>query len=127
MASLDLDEQPALLNDVTNSHTSIRHHLYRIFGIHGREKQIEVLYRLIVEKRDTILLAKTGFGKSIVFQAPSMLGCDGGVAIILLPLLALQVEQEQNLKSISGRPFVLNGDTNSRANRERIRRGQSRY
>ena len=124
MASLDLDEQPAHLNDVTNSHASIRHRLYQVFGIHGREKQIEVLYRLMVEKRDTILLAKTGFGKSIVFQAPSMLGCDGGVAIILLPLLALQVEQEQNLKSISGRPFVLNGDTNSRANRERIRRGQ---
>ena len=124
MAFLDLDEQPAPLHDVIDSHASIQHHLYRVFGICGREKQIEVLYRLMVEKKDTILLAKTGFGKSIVFQAPSMLGCDRGVAIVLLPLLALQFEQEQKLKSIGGRPFVLNGDTNSKANREMIRHGQ---
>ena len=106
-----------------NSHQCIRDRLDQVFGIRGKDEQIEVLYRLMVEKKDTVLLAKTGFGKSILFQAPSMLSC-GTVTIVLLPLLALQAEQQERLKSIGGRPFVLNGETNSKANREIIRVGQ---
>ena len=107
-----------------NSHQCIRDRLHQVFGIHGKDKQVEVLYRLMVEKKDTVLLAKTGFGKSILFQAPSMLSCDDTVTIILLLLLALQAEQQEKLQSLGGRPFVLNGETNSKANRETIRLGQ---
>ena len=107
-----------------NSRALIRKRLHQIFGINGKEKQIEVLYRLVVEKKDTILLAKTGFGKSILFQAPPMLSGGNAIAIVLLPLLALQNEQKQKLERIGARPFVLNGDTNTPGNRGNICRGQ---
>ena len=105
-------------------HALIQDRLVQMFGFNGKAKQVEVLYDLVVEKKDTILLAKTGFGKSILFRAPSILLGDGAVTIVLLPLLALQDEQEEKIKGKGGRPCVLNGDTNTPAMRETIRCGQ---
>ena len=54
-------------------HALIQGRLVQMFGFNGKAKQVEVLYDLVVEKKDTILLAKTGPGKSILFQALSIL------------------------------------------------------
>lgn len=108
----------------TYSSTYIRTRLRELFQIDGKDTQIEVLQGLLVHRQDTILLAKTGFGKSILFQAPPLLLKEGGIAIILMPLLALEAEQHCKIGAIPGsRPCVLNGDTNSPELRMKIRSG----
>jgi len=59
-----------------------------------------------------ILIARTGFGKSLVFQAVALLR--GGVTLIITPLLAIEEEQVADLKKLGGfAPVALNGLTNT--------------
>lgn len=88
----------------------------------GRPDQIRAIKEIVFEQRDTILIAKTGFGKSVVYQAPSFMYDEPKITIVIMPLKALENDQEKKLEKISGcKPFVLNGDTNTQANRVAIR------
>jgi superfamily II DNA helicase RecQ len=58
------------------------------------------------------LIARTEFGKSLVFQAIALLR--GGVTLIITPLLAIEKEQVVDLKKLGGFTLVvLNGLTNT--------------
>lgn len=99
--------------------------IFERFGFHARQEQLDALDTLICEKRDVILIARTGFGKSIVFQAaPFVIGSNASV-LVLMPLIALQEEQCEKVSKLQGgRPIVLNGDVNSnRETRKLIREG----
>ena len=95
------------------------------FGVDPKPKQVEVLYKLAFERVDTILIAKTGFGKSLIFHAlPAIVGHDG-IALMIMPLLELEADQARKLTSLDGcRPFVLNADTDTRENRRNIGAGK---
>ena len=77
------------------------------------------------DKRDQILIAKTGFGKSIIFQALPLIEEESKQAsLTIMPLNLLQEEQAEKLRTIAGaKPFVLNGDTNTIKNRHEIDAG----
>jgi superfamily II DNA/RNA helicase len=60
-------------------------------GNEPKEQQVRSLRRLVFGVGDTLLLAKTGFGKSIIFHAYSML--TGKITIQLVPLSKLGEEQ----------------------------------
>ena len=71
-----------------------------------------------------ILIAKTGFGKSIIFQAAPLMFDPARIAIIIMPLKALENEQCRKLSKIKGcRSFVLNGDSNTKTHLRMISEG----
>ena len=56
-----------------------------------REDQIAAIKTLAIERKDLILIAPTGWGKSLVFQAiPAIIG---GICLIIMPLSLLEEQQ----------------------------------
>ena len=53
--------------------------------------QIEAIRSLAVDQQDLILIAPTGWGKSIVFQA--ILALRGGICLMIMPLNLLEEGQ----------------------------------
>ena len=95
------------------------------FGVDLKEDQYKALDTLVNRGKDLILSAKTGFGKSLVFQALPLLYASPRTAIILMPLNALEHEQCERMAKIPMcKPFVLNADSKSPAALKRIREGE---
>lgn len=66
---------------------------------------------LSYQQRDLLLLAKTGFGKSLIFQLLPFMTPIAGVVPILMPLKLLQAEQSRMInKKPNGKALVLNGE-----------------
>ena len=75
----------------------IRHRVHELFGFEPKNKQVDAIRHLLYEKRDLILIAKTGFGKSIIFQALPLIQEESKQAsLIIMPLNLLQEEQAEN-------------------------------
>lgn len=111
--------------DPSESRKYIKDIVRECFGMIAKEEQVEVLRNLVFDKQDTILIAKTGFGKSLIFLAtPPIVGHDS-TAVIVMPLLELEAEQCRKLQKIAGcRPFVLNGESNTTQNRQDVKIGK---
>jgi superfamily II DNA helicase RecQ len=97
-----------------------------------RDGQVDALEKLIEYKRDVMLIAKTSFGKSLIFQLAPLLLPDPkqpGIALVIMPLTLLQQNQSENVMKRGGnlgvRCIVLDGDSNTRRNREQI--GEGKY
>lgn len=103
----------------------IRRQVEKLFHINLKDIQLEAIHYVLFQRSDLILIAKTGFGKNIIFQAMSLINEQTGLYLILMPLKTLQDEQCEKLKYISSaNVFVLNGDSNNRFNRKAIREGR---
>ncbi|KAH6982374.1 P-loop containing nucleoside triphosphate hydrolase protein, partial [Ilyonectria destructans] len=94
-----------------------------IVGFRPRVEQVQAIRRLVVEEDDLILIAPTGWGKSVVFQAVPAL--TGGICIMIMPLMLLQEDQvTAAISRIPGcKPCILNASTNSKALLDGIKRG----
>lgn len=66
-----------------------------VVGFRPRPGQVEAIRRLVVDQKDLILIAPTGWGKSVVFQAVPALS--GGICIMIMPLTLLEEEQVSHL------------------------------
>lgn len=85
-----------------------------VFGFRLHEAQIDAIHTLHDEWRDLLLLAKTGFGKSLIFQLMPFLTIAPGVVLTLIPLKLLQAEQSEKINLLPGRKgIVLNGENNT--------------
>src|SRR5216117_474930 len=62
-----------------------------------RHGQLEAIWRLVYQRGDTILIAKTGYGKTIVLQAVSVITCK--VTIQIVPLSRLGSSQVDDLRA----------------------------
>jgi superfamily II DNA helicase RecQ len=69
-------------------------------GREPRYQQVRSLRRLVYRLGDTILIAKTGFGKTIIFQAYSIL--TGKITVQLIPLCTLGKAQVESLNRFEG-------------------------
>ena len=95
-----------------------------IFGFPLHDAQVEAISTLFYEQRDLLLLAKTGFGKSLIFQLAPFLSARPGVVLTLMPLKLLQAEQSEMINRIpQGRGIVLNGENNNKRVLEDIAQG----
>lgn len=84
-----------------------------IFGHTLHNAQIDAICILAYEQQDLLLLAKTGFGKSLIFQQLPFMTAVPGVVLILMPLKLLQAEQSKMINSLpKGKAIVLNGENN---------------
>lgn len=85
-----------------------------VFGFALHQGQIDAIWTLYFERRDLLLLAKTGFGKSLIFQLLPFMAPTTGVVLVLMPLKLLQTEQSDmiNMRLPKGNAIVLNGDNN---------------
>ncbi|KAG0028065.1 hypothetical protein BGZ81_005019, partial [Podila clonocystis] len=68
---------------------------YNTFGVHPKQEQLEVVQKL-AQGRDCILVAGTGWGKSLVFFLPLELWKDR-ITLIITPLRVLGDEQQGKL------------------------------
>lgn len=86
-----------------------------IFGFTLQESQVNAVWTLFYEQRDLLLLAKTGFGKSLIFQLLPFMFEPTGIVIILMPLKLLQVEQNAMINCIpNGKAIALTGENNQK-------------
>ena len=95
------------------------------FGFTLYEGQIDAIWTLFYERRDLLLLAKTGFGKSLIFQVLPFMTSVIGVVLVLMPLKLLQAEQSAmiNKKLPNGHAIILNGNNNKENTQCEIARG----
>jgi superfamily II DNA helicase RecQ len=70
---------------------SLRSILLNSFGYEPHEEQLQAIKTLAVDHKDLILIARTGFGKSMVFQSIPLLR--SGICLIIMPLNLLEDEQ----------------------------------
>jgi hypothetical protein len=63
-----------------------------VFRFQGKSDQVESIWSLLIQREDRILVAKTGYGKSVVPQLLPLI-MKNSTVLILLPLNALGAEQ----------------------------------
>ncbi len=90
-----------------------------LYPFEPREKQVDCVQWLLYRKEDLVLVAKTSFGKSLVWQ---ILPClvPGTIVIAILPLLALGAEQASSIQkylaaNAGARPMLSTQRTSARA------------
>ena len=95
-----------------------------------RNQQLEALEKLIECKTDVMLVAKTSFGKSLIFQLAPLLMPDPKkpeIALILMPLTLLQQNQADNVTKrgahLGAKCIVLDQDSNNARNHRLIAEG----
>ena len=64
--------------------------LRETFGFDSRPEQLEAITTLAIDMKDMILIARTGFGKSMIFQ--SLPALRGSICLIIYPLNLLEEE-----------------------------------
>lgn len=60
-----------------------------VFGFSLQKAKIDAIWTLFYEQHDLLLVARTGFGKSLIFQLFPFMLKPTGVVIILIPLKLL--------------------------------------
>jgi len=92
-----------------------------------REGQLDALEEIVENKTDVMLIAKTSFGKSLIFQVAPFLMPDPeepGISLILMPLTLLQQNQSDTVRKkaehLGAKCIVLDGDTNTAETRRQI-------
>ena len=73
-----------------------------LFGFQPKDKQVEGIRHLLYDKSDQILIPKTDFGKSIIFQAlPMIREKSRHVSLVIMSLDQWQEQQVEKLNTIA--------------------------
>jgi hypothetical protein len=112
-AASDKEEAEEQLN-------GIRKAVELAFGFTAKLEQVGLLWSLVFDREDRILVAKTGYGKSVVPQLLPLL-TRSSIVIVLLPLNAEQLADIQRLPL--AKPIWLSSKNNNTATLRRIRAG----
>jgi superfamily II DNA helicase RecQ len=67
----------------------------RVVGFSPRAGQIQAIRKLVIDRKDLILVAPTGWGKSVVFQAIPALAA--GICLMVMPLTLLEEDQVSSM------------------------------
>lgn len=80
-----------------------------------RAEQVTAMCQLVFESTDVLLIARTGFGKSLIFQAFSIL--TGRTTIQIIPMSRLGIQQHASIQRLAGTKPVLITADNKRRNK----------
>lgn len=72
-----------------------------VFGFDLKDAQVDAIWNIFYAKTDLLLLAKTSFGKSLIFQLIPFFLDPSGVVIILMPLKLFQAKQNTMINRIA--------------------------
>ena len=99
----------------TENSISIIDHVRQVFNKISQSEQLEAIRTLIVDQKDLILIAKTEFEKSLMFNSVSFLQED--VVLIIMSLCAIENGQVADLLKVTDHArcssVVLNADSNT--------------
>ena len=99
----------------TENSISITDHVWQVFNKISWSEQLEAIRTLIIDQKDLILIAKTEFEKSLMFNSVSVLQED--VVLIIMSLCAIENEQVADLLKVTDHArcssVVLNEDSNT--------------
>ena len=90
-----------------------------------KDAQVRILRRMIYGRGDVLCIARTGFGKSLIFHAYSIL--TGKITLQIIPLSKLGDEQFQDIKKLDGaRPCLVTAESKKSEKDlvSRIKRGE---
>lgn len=86
-----------------------------LFGFDLQKAQVDAICTIFYDQKDVLLLARTGFGKSLIFQLIPFMMDPAGLVIILMPLKLLQAEQNAMINQIpNGKAIALTGENNQK-------------
>ena len=94
----------------------LRHLLFERFSYWDFREHQELIVRAVVDKRDVLCVAGTGFGKSLCYQLPALFwnrNCTAGesrqVVLVVCPLISLMEDQVEQVRQArvprSARPY----------------------
>jgi ATP-dependent DNA helicase RecQ len=96
--------------------------LRSVWGFDGfRPLQREAM-AAILERRDSLVVLPTGGGKSLCFQAPALVEGEGGLGLVVSPLIALMKDQVDALRAAGVEAALLNSSLDAAA-RDDVMRG----
>lgn len=86
-----------------------------IHGFDAKCKQVQTVWEVGCARRDRILIAKTGFGKSLLFETVPLLDPQRpGIALVVSPLKSISWQEEAKVNALScARAAVYDGETKS--------------
>lgn len=123
-ATLHRPQSHALSHTRNNRHDEIVAKCRETFGYIPNDWQLEAVTR-ILDGFDSVVIAGTGSGKSLVFMLPAVL-CDTTIVMVVSPLKALQLEQSSMLYALGVSSAAVNEDTANVEMLQNIERGEYR-
>lgn len=81
---------------------------------------MDVIWTLFYAKKDLLLLTKTGFGKSLIFQLIPFFVESSGVVIILMRFKLFQTEQNSMINQIAKRKAIALTGENNQKNQQQL-------
>ena len=118
----------AVSADIEVRHMSLAHVALRfreVTGLEGRPQQIEAIHTVGCKRKSLILVAKTSFGKSWVFNMlPLLHPVHIGIVLVVIPLKHIASQQHDKINSIPrGKSLVYDKDHCSKSYRRQIAAG----
>ena len=103
-----LDQSEKYPRDVQTALVAIA--VEKAYGFRLRKGQASVLWSLMFNERDVLLSARTSFGKSLLFQAPSIFR-RRTTTIIIIPITKVGQEQSEKLENYGAKPCLITAET----------------
>lgn len=99
--------------------------IQELFGYTARQIQIDTVWTVGCQMISMILIAKTGIGKSLIFEAIPLLDPSRpGIVLVVMPLKKIQSQQVDKVNQINGaRAVVYDGEHRDQMLRYRIAAG----
>ena len=117
----DIEEARTMPKDAQTG--VLKRALSRLYSYEAYKLQLEAIRLLYYDRRDTILVAATGFRKSMIPQVTGMLN-KGAITIMIIPLTRIGKDQLSVIQKLGGNAFLLSAETATSKNMQRIRAGE---
>jgi superfamily II DNA helicase RecQ len=72
----------------------------QLFKFQPHQEQIEAIHHLLTRREDLILIAKTGWGKSVIFQSIPLLHSGKGICLMIMSLSLLEEDQARQINNV---------------------------
>jgi ATP-dependent DNA helicase RecQ len=111
--------KPTDTTDLTKLDAAFFDMLRRVWGFQSLRPAQQEAIESILARRDTVVVMPTGGGKSLCYQAPAV--HQGGLTIVVSPLLALMKDQVDSLNAVGVSALRIDSTLSSDEKREAAR------